>query len=53
MTGEKTASYYTPESLTKCVVKYALKELDPRRHAGPANTRPDDLRAGDGFRRVS
>ena len=24
---EKTASYYTPESLTKCVVKYALKEL--------------------------
>ena len=26
---EKTASYYTPESLTKCVVKYALKELIP------------------------
>ena len=26
---EKTASYYTPESLTKCVVKYALKELVP------------------------
>ena len=24
---EKTASYYTPESLTRCVVKYALKEL--------------------------
>ena len=24
---ENTASYYTPESLTKCVVKYALKEL--------------------------
>ena len=24
---EKTASYYTPESLTKCVVKYALREL--------------------------
>ena len=24
---ERTASYYTPESLTKCVVKYALKEL--------------------------
>ena len=24
---QKTASYYTPESLTKCVVKYALKEL--------------------------
>ena len=26
---EKTASYYTPESLTRCVVKYALKELVP------------------------
>ena len=26
---EKTASYYTPESLTRCVVKYALKELLP------------------------
>lgn len=24
---EKSASYYTPESLTRCVVKYALKEL--------------------------
>ena len=24
---ERTASYYTPESLTRCVVKYALKEL--------------------------
>lgn len=24
---EKTASYYTPEVLTKCLVKYALKEL--------------------------
>ncbi len=24
---EKTASYYTPESLTQCLVKYALKEL--------------------------
>ena len=26
---QKTASYYTPESLTKCVVKYSLKELIP------------------------
>ena len=26
---EETASYYTPESLTRCVVKYALKELIP------------------------
>ena len=24
---EKSASYYTPESLTKCLVKYALREL--------------------------
>ena len=24
---EQSASYYTPESLTKCLVKYALKEL--------------------------
>ena len=24
---QKTASYYTPESLTRCVVKYVLKEL--------------------------
>ena len=24
---QKSASYYTPEVLTKCVVKYALKEL--------------------------
>ena len=26
---QKTASYYTPESLTRCVVEYALKELIP------------------------
>ena len=26
---QKTASYYTPESLTRCVVKYALRELVP------------------------
>jgi len=24
---EKSASYYTPQELTRCVVKYALKEL--------------------------
>lgn len=30
---EKSASYYTPESLTRCVVKYALKELLPDRRA--------------------
>ena len=32
---QKTASYYTPESLTRCVVKYALRELVP--DAMPAN----------------
>ena len=26
---QKSASYYTPESLTRCIVKYALKELIP------------------------
>ena len=26
---QKSASYYTPEALTRCVVKYALKELIP------------------------
>ena len=30
---EKSASYYTPESLTKCLVKYALKELLPGKSA--------------------
>ena len=30
---EKSASYYTPESLTKCLVKYALKELLPDKSA--------------------
>ncbi|KSV16610.1 hypothetical protein CY91_04760 [Dehalococcoides mccartyi] len=30
---EKSASYYTPEVLTKCLVKYALKELLPGKTA--------------------
>lgn len=30
---EKSASYYTPESLTRCLVKYALKELLPGKSA--------------------
>jgi hypothetical protein len=30
---KKSASYYTPESLTQCVVKYALKELLPGKTA--------------------
>ncbi|MEE0875004.1 MAG: class I SAM-dependent DNA methyltransferase [Ruminococcus sp.] len=31
---EKSASYYTPEVLTKCLVKYALKELLEGKTAG-------------------
>ena len=45
---EKTASYYTPESLTRCVVKYALKELIRRRHAGEPDSGTHHLRAGNG-----
>ena len=30
---QKSASYYTPESLTQCLVKYALKELLPGKTA--------------------
>ncbi|MCS5691079.1 hypothetical protein NZK33_03655 [Cyanobium sp. FGCU-6] len=30
---EKSASYYTPESLTQCLVRYALKELLPGKTA--------------------
>ena len=47
---QKTASYYTPESLTKCVVKYALKELIPDDMPARRHARPDHLRTGDGFR---
>lgn len=32
---EKSASYYTPESLTRCLVKYALKELLEDEHGNP------------------
>jgi len=42
---EKSASYYTPEVLTKCLVKYALKELlgEPDRgvHAASTPANPD------------
>ena len=31
---EQSASYYTPESLTRCLVKYALKELLQGKSAG-------------------
>ena len=44
---EKSASYYTPESLTQCLVKYALKELlgDPERgvHAASTSANPSGL----------
>ena len=46
---QKSASYYTPESLTRCVVKYSLKELIPERLTRRAHPRPHDLRAGDGL----
>lgn len=39
---EKSASYYTPEVLTKCLVKYALKELlgEPDRGVMPSRGLP-------------
>ena len=48
---EKSASFYTPEVLTRCLVKYALKELLKDRSAD-AILQLDDLRAGDGQRGV-
>ena len=38
---KKSASYYTPESLTRCLVKYALKELIGEK-PGDANWRTAD-----------
>ena len=29
---ETSASFYTPDSLAQCLVKYALKEIEPRIH---------------------
>ncbi len=54
---QRSASYYTPEVLTRCVVRHALAELlglddyAPRGRVGPAllgrrAARPHDLRAG-------
>jgi len=40
---EKSASYYTPESLTRCLVKYALKEL-LEKEGKPALSADDILR---------
>jgi hypothetical protein len=36
---QKSASYYTPQVLTRCLVKYALKEL----FAGPRVQKADDI----------
>ncbi len=40
---QKSASYYTPEVLTKCVVKYALKELLEDEDGNPKHARAEDL----------
>jgi len=40
---QKSASYYTPEVLTKCLVKYALKELLENEDGSPKHERAEDL----------
>jgi hypothetical protein len=40
---QKSASYYTPEVLTKCLVKYALKELLENEDGSPKFARAEDL----------
>src|SRR5690606_30708435 len=40
---QKSASYYTPEVLTKCLVKYALKELLEDDDGKPKFARAEDL----------
>lgn len=40
---QKSASYYTPEVLTKCLVKYALKELLEDEDGNPKHERAEDL----------
>ena len=50
---QRSASYYTPEVLTRCVVKHALEELldqDGRDDQRGRAARPHDLRAGAGVR---
>lgn len=42
---QKSASYYTPEVLTKCLVKYALKELLENEDGSPKHERAEDLLA--------
>lgn len=40
---QKSASYYTPEVLTKCLVKYALKELLENEDGSPKHEKAEDL----------
>ncbi len=40
---QKSASYYTPEVLTRCLVKYALEELLEDEHGEPRLARAEDL----------
>ncbi len=40
---QKSASYYTPEVLTRCLVKYALKELLEDEDGNPKLERAEDL----------
>jgi hypothetical protein len=40
---QKSASYYTPEVLTRCLVKYALKELLENDDGTPKHARAEDL----------
>ena len=49
---EKSASYYTPEVLTQCLVKHALKELLQGRHDSGRHPQAHRVRAGHGQRGV-
>jgi hypothetical protein len=40
---QTSASYYTPEVLTRCLVKYALKELLEDEHGEPKHARAEQL----------
>ena len=40
---QKSASYYTPEVLTRCLVKYALKELLEDENGHPKHKKAEDL----------
>ena len=46
---EKTASYYTPETLTRCVVKYALGGTYIVRHESKGHIEVANLRTSNGI----